>query len=241
MTTQFGERLAERTDARRRRTRLRRALVAAVAVVAVAVTYLLLWSPVLALAEGDVRIEGTADVVDPGAVARLVDAETGVPLARIRTGHLEAAIERLRGVKDVEVTRAWPTGLAVAIVPRVPVAAVPVEGGYTVLDADGVEVMRGPAVPPGLPVVGIEIDPTTERALDAVLTVLGGLPPGLLGEVTAAGAESADAVRLVLSDRSTVVWGSAESSALKLRVLEVLRQRPASVYDVSAPTMPVTR
>jgi cell division protein FtsQ len=42
-----------------------------------------------------------------------------------------------------------------------------------------------------------------------------------------------------------VEWGSADRNALKARVLLTLRSAPASagaaVFDVSAPTLPITR
>ncbi len=54
-----------------------------------------------------------------------------------------------------------------------------------------------------------------------------------------------DAVRLSLSDGTTVEWGSADQSALKAAVVQTLRASKEAagvkVYDVSAPTLPITR
>lgn len=241
VTSAFSERLAERFAARRRLTRVRVAVLAAGAAVVAGVAYLVLASPVLALHSDAVRIEGTGTVVDPTAVAALAAAQDGTPLARLDVPALEARIGRLNGVKSVDVARAWPDGLDVAIVSREPVAVVARDEGFAFLDPEGVQVAVADRAPDALPVVDIPLGGRSADALSAVLTVLGALPPELLGQVSGAGASSADTVHFRLADGARVEWGSADSPALKIRVLEVLRQRPASVYDVSAPTMPVTR
>jgi cell division protein FtsQ len=46
----------------------------------------------------------------------------------------------------------------------------------------------------------------------------------------------------VLRDGRQVLWGSAEQSELKARVLpELLAAQRAQVYDVSVPESPITR
>lgn len=241
VSTRLAERLAEKVAARRRLTRLRVAALAAGVAVLVGLAYLLLASPVLALAPGRIEISGTGTTVDPDAVAAIVDRAVGSPLARIDVDDLEAAISGLTPVRSAEITRVWPNGLAVAVVSREPVAAVPSGRQYALLDVDGVQVGLAEAPPEGLPRLDIPMVGRTADALAAALRVLGALPPELHSLVSEAGATSADTVRFRLSDGARVEWGSADSSALKARVLEVLRQRPAAVYDVSAPTMPVTR
>nr|QMS48141.1 cell division protein FtsQ [uncultured bacterium] len=81
--------------------------------------------------------------------------------------------------------------------------------------------------------------------MTAVLTVLQLLPPELAAEVATASADSQDTVVFVLRDGATVQWGSADQSALKVTVLQTLRtaeaSRGASVFDVSAPTLPITK
>jgi cell division protein FtsQ len=78
-----------------------------------------------------------------------------------------------------------------------------------------------------------------------VLTILQALPPELSAEVATVRAETQDTVRMALRDGRTVVWGSANDAALKIRVLQTLRAAPAAAgareYDVSAPTLPITR
>lgn len=118
------------------------------------------------------------------------------------------------------------------------------QGGYLLLDVEGVQVGRSAEPPAGLPVVSVPADDEDARAMTAVLAVLESLPPELADQVTAAGAASEDTVSLTLADGARVEWGSAEQSALKARVVLTLRSAPASagasVFDVAAPTMPIT-
>jgi cell division protein FtsQ len=74
--------------------------------------------------------------------------------------------------------------------------------------------------------------------------VVRSLPADVRAQLTRVTAATADDVRLELAGGASVVWGSAEDSALKATVLARLvgAAPPDSValYDVSAPTSPVT-
>lgn len=252
-----AERFAERTRLRRRLTRRRVAWSAAGAVAVGALGWVTFFSPVLALDARQVQVVGQGTVVDPAAVLEVVAAYDGTPLPRLDTVELRRQVLDVPGVRAAEVTRDWPHGLAITLVSREPVAAVPApaEGtsppadaapaGYLLLDVEGVQVGRSAEPPAGLPVVAVPTDDEDARAMTAVLAVLDSLPPELADQVTGAGAGSEDTVSLTLADGVRVEWGSAEQSALKARVVLTLRAAPASagaaVLDVSAPTMPITR
>ncbi|MDO8120909.1 cell division protein FtsQ/DivIB [Isoptericola sp. b490] len=238
-------RFAERVRMRRRIRRDRVLAWSAGGAVAATLAWLLLVSPVLALdpAHVTVRVRGDRAVVDVAAVTAVLTHQAGTPLPRLDTVGLRRQVLDVPGVRAASVARAWPHGLVATVVARDPVAAVPAAKGYTLLDADGVQVGRSADPPSGLPVVSVPLgDPA---AMQAVLLVLQSLPSDLAGQVTGASAKNQDAVSLTLSDGSRVEWGSADRSALKAAVVETLRGSPASkgvkVYDVSAPTLPITR
>lgn len=245
MSHGMAQRLAER-DAMRRHRLLRRVLVwTAAVVVAAGLGWLLLFSPLLGLDPARVTISGEGTVVDPAQVASVVGEAAGTPLPRLDTVTLRERVLDLNGVRDVEIRRTWPTGLDVRLESREPVVAVPADGEFALLDADGVRVRTDPAAPEGLPQVEVPLDDADPRALEAAIVLLNALPPELRAEVQHVSASTRDAVVMRLRDGDTVEWGSAEEAALKVRVLQTLRAVPenaaVTVFDVSAPTLPVTR
>ncbi len=240
-----AERFAERAQMRRRLSRRRVWAAVGAAVVAAVAGWLLFLSPVLALDVAEVDVEGQGSVVDPAAVLAVVQPKDGTSLPRLDTVELRRAILDVPGVRAAEVARVWPHGLRVTVVSREPVAAVPAEDGFVLLDVEGVQVGRAGEPPVGLPVISVPVDDEDARAMTAVLTVLQQLPSELAVQVASASADSQDTVRLVLTDGAKVEWGSADQNALKARVVQTLRNaeasRGAAVFDVSAPTTPITR
>ncbi len=257
-----AERFAERRRLRRRLTRRRVAWSAAGLGAVGVLGWVTFFAPVLALDLAQVEVVGEGTVVDPATVLAVVAEYDGTPLPRLDTVELRRGVLDVPGVRAAEVARDWPRGLLITLVSREPVAAVPAPtaasdaagapsnggappAGYLLLDVEGVQVGRSADAPAGLPVVGVPVDDRDARAMTAVLAVLQSLPPELASQVAAAGATSEDAVSLTLTDGARVEWGSAEQSALKARVVLTLRAAPASadaaVFDVAAPTTPITR
>ncbi len=237
-------RFAERERQRKRILRDRVLTWSAVGLVLAVVGWVLLFSPVLALHADQIEVVvvGDATVVDTAQVGAVLSVADGTPLPRLDTVSLRRSVLEVPGVRAASVNRAFPHAVVVTVVAREPVAAVPDGDGVVLVDAEAVQVGRADAAPPGLPVLDVSVD--QPRALAAVLTVLDELPQALAEQVTAAGAGSPDSVFLELSDGTRVEWGSAEENALKAEVLVTLRASgPAGVqvYDVSAPTLPITR
>lgn len=244
VSTTSRERFAERARARRNLARRQVLLTAGGVLTAGALAWLLLWSPVLALDPERVEVTGAGTVVAVDQVLAVVRAEGGTPLPRLDTVGLRDAVLEVPGVREARVVREWPDGVAVQLVSREPVAAVPDDAsGLVLLDEQGVQVGRADAAPEGLPVVDVPVNDA--RTLAAVLRVLEQLPPDLLGQVASVEAATQDRVRMQLRDGPLVEWGSADQTALKVAVLGALRQAPASagasVLDVSAPRMPIAR
>ena len=256
VSTGSAVRFAERLAARRRLVRKKALLLGAAVVVALGATWLVLLSPVFALDPAEVTLTGAGTVVAVDDVTAVVDRVAGIPLPRLDAIGLRDRILDVPGVRQAKVTRTWPHGLAISLVSREPVAAVPQPAaasgpaagdpaGFTLLDTEGYQVGWAAAPPDGLPVISVPIDGENKRTLTAVLTVLEALPPALGAEVATVQAASQDTVQMGLRDGATVSWGSASEAALKVAVLQALRAAPATagakVFDVSAPTLPVTR
>ncbi|MBE7698948.1 FtsQ-type POTRA domain-containing protein [Oerskovia sp. Sa1BUA8] len=245
VSTGMADRLAEKAAMRRHRLRTRILAWSAAVAVVVAGVWVVMFSPVLGTDPAKVSITGEGTVIDLAQVQGVVSGAAGVPLPRVDTIGLRDEILGLNGVRDVQILRAWPDGLTVTLESREPVAAVPDEGRFALLDRDGVRVATVDAVPDGLPEIGVTLDEQGARSLRAARIVLNVLPPELRAEVAEVTAQTQDAVEMTLRDGAVVEWGNEEDAALKVKVLQALRALPDNqgvrLFDVSAPTMPITQ
>ncbi len=170
-----------------------------------------------------------------GAIRQAAAVPADVPLARLDTGPIARRIAALPAVAHVDVRRAWPHTVRIAVTERVPVLAVPRAGSYLLLDAAGVAFASVPTAPRRLPQATLTTvgpsDPTT-KAVVGVVTALGPALRGVMRRITAS---SDSGVTLVLRDGRQVVWGADDRSQAKAEVLAALLKRKGRVYDVSAP------
>ena len=234
--------------ARRRARRLRSARPALAAAIVTTLLGGLVWvgyaSPVLRLTS--VTVKGTSRLT-PAQVLAVARVRTGVPLLEVPVGEVRRRVASLPTVARVRVDRDWPHRLVIDVTERRPVAAVSAGGGpdneAVLVDADGVAFAAVTQVPAGLldlrvpmPALGAVSAPAS-----SALRVWGQLPAGVKREIRWLRADSPDAVTFSLARGSTVVWGSAADGPDKLAVLAALMHKPASIYDVSTPSVAVTR
>lgn len=234
-----ANRFRERALSNRRRP-LRRALtwLTALAVLA-GVGWVVGWSHLLGVR--DVEVLGVTGE-EASAISALVAVPTGTPLARVDTDAVAARVRERITVAEVSVRRAWPTTLAVEVVPRTPALVMKnPQGRLEVVDAEAVVFREVEKAPPGVPLVTAKGSKgTTPEALRSALALLEALPDDLATDVRAVTVSSADLVTFTLGSR-TVVWGSGEDSPRKVVILRALLTTKAKVIDVSAPDTPVTR
>lgn len=232
-STTSAEKFARRVAGRRRKRNL--AVVGVLALLGV-LAWVLLGSPWLRVR--NVQISGTVRVAEQEIRSR-ARSQVGTPIALADPQRLAEALVRIRLVKHVRVERAWPDTLKIVITERIPVAAVPADGRYYLLDADGVLVQTAARVPKDLPVIQADLATNGVAAMHAALAVLHALPADLRARIASVGAGGPNSVWLVLLNRARVQWGGPDQADLKAAVLTVLlKQRPAAVYDVSAPDVP---
>ena len=234
--------------ARRRARRRRTARPVLAAAVLSTVAGMLLWlaysSPLLTLTSVTVKGTSRLTVAEVLSVARVPRGSSllSVPVATVRRRVLTLA-----PVAGVRIARDWPHGLVIDVTERRPVAAVLTGGrgdaGAVLLDAHGVAFATATVAPAGL--LDLRVEPGPFGAVcapaAAALQVWFALPPGVRREIRWMSAGSTDDVTFALARGSTVVWGSPAASADKLAVLAALLHRPAQTYDVSTPTVAVTR
>lgn len=200
-------------------------------------TWLVWFSPVLAVKGVDVA--GTR-LLSTEQVRRAAAVPEGEPLARVDLARVLARVEALAEVSSADVTRSWPDAVRIDVVERVSVAVVDLGGRLRGMDDEGVVFQEFGKVPVDLPRVQTTGTASPE-ALREAAGVVGALPDDLARRVEHVEVGTVDQISLVLRDGRQVVWGSAEQADLKARVLEALLQQRARVYDVSVPASPVTR
>ena len=226
---------------RSRRRRITWAVVVGALLALVAVVGVGAYSPLMALR--DVRVEGAQRI--PAAEVQAAFADViGTPLPLIDSAEVHAALARFPLIETYSTETVPPGTLVVRIVERTPVGVIDTGSGLELVDAAGVVIDRPEELPAGQPL--IEVDGgVADEGFRAVAAVVRSLPADVRGQLTGATAATADDVRLELAGGASVVWGSAEDSALKATVLaSLMRAAPpdtVSQYDVSAPSSPVTR
>jgi cell division protein FtsQ len=165
----------------------------------------------------------------------------GEQLALVDLEAISRRVAALAEIEDVDVTRSWPDGIRIDVTERTAIAVVELGGRLRGLDAEGVVFRDYRTAPKGMP----RVRPTTSTGSDALAEAAGVvavLPSDLATRVDHVEVQTIDQITLVLRDGRQVLWGSAEQSELKARVLpELLAAQRAQVYDVSVPESPITR
>lgn len=236
----------ERGEVRRftRRSRRRRIAwlsSAIAAVVLVGLVTVAVYSPLLALR--NVTVVGTSRV-DAAAVRKAVDDQVGKPLALVDFARVKTELSHFPLIRSFVTETVPPDTLVIRVTERAPVGSIATASGFSVVDPAGVEIEKSADRPPSLPLIDVGATNPQGPAFQAAVAVLLALPQSVLGTVDSVTAQTKDDVTLTLTGgRQTVVWGSAENSQLKARVLVALMktQNPSSAvkYDVSAPSNPV--
>lgn len=239
-------------------TRARKLLYTASALAIIAMLYVVLvfFSPLLATQKITVR---GASLLETTQVEQKLEPLRGVPLTRIDEKKVRELIGQDNVIRSVQVESRPPHELVVTLKERTAVAVVKQGDTYHTVDSDGVSLLESATQPDtSVPLVRFSgDDPQTSAEFRTISTALSAMPSELLAQVKEAGATSTSSITLTLRDNTTVQWGTAEESELKAKVLLSLRQAIAkraqeetssetqtqkvTVYDVSAPRVPVTR
>jgi cell division protein FtsQ len=221
-------------QARRASWRWKLAVPLLVVLIAVAV-WLAYWGPVFVVR--DVAVHGV-----PASAAADVRAAAAVPpgakLAQLDLAGAQRRVEQIRTVRSASVSRSWPSTVTITVTLRTPVAVVKdASGNLHLADSTGTTYAEVGSAPKDLPLVSA--DATDPAAVQAVVAVLADLPASLRAQVTSASAKDPVAVTLVVG-KVSVIWGSAQDTELKVRVLAALRRDNPTVrhFDLSAPNAP---
>lgn len=226
--------------------KLKTLLIALATVLVLALLFIgiVFYSPLLAVRSIDV--EGN-NLISQSAVDERLQELQGVPLTRITDDRVAELVGYQNILRDVTIEAKPPHGLVVRLHERVPVAVVKDGDEYVLVDNEGVQLSRVadrkeaslPLIDGGTAILGTEEYKT-------VTSVLAALPSSLLAQVESTDAESASTIKLKLADGAEVIWGTAEESELKAKVLTQLmdalgEDSSVKTYDVSSPLRPTTK
>ncbi|WP_187265024.1 FtsQ-type POTRA domain-containing protein [Homoserinibacter sp. GY 40078] len=202
------------------------------------------YSPLLALR--DIQIEGTSRL-DPAQLVDAIDGQMGVPLALLDEGRIRDELGKFTLIRSYSIELLPPGTLLVEVTERTPLGTIArADGSFDLVDAAGVVIQNTPKKASGMPVVKVPDDDVTSAAFASAAQVILALPDSVREKVTQVTASTRDDVTLTLAkSKQTVVWGGAESSEHKGRVLAALIKihggSGPGEYDVSAPGTAVFR
>lgn len=232
----YAKALIEKRAATRRRRIILGASIGGTALLLLIGIAVAFFSP--AFATKAVRVTGVqllteTEVVDAARV------EMDLPLPRQDRKAIAERVRALSPVADVRVGLEWPNTVEVQVAERQLSYQRVVDKQYQWVDKDGT-VFHNTAKPePGA--VQAHTKGDERRLLADVATVVEALSADVRAQVVSVKADAVDQITLSLTDKRTVVWGSAEESELKAKVLTPLLTVDASTYDVSAPQHPTTK
>ena len=191
------------------------------------------YSPLFAVEK--VTVVG-ASTLDPAAIEAALADQLGTPLALVDSSEVKAALLAFPMIETYALEAKPPHDLTVRIVERTPVGVIRSDAGYNLVDAAGVVLSTTAEPPAGQPVLEIA-GGTSSSAFESAGLVIRSLPADVRPSVTQVRASTADDVTLVLDSGLTVLWGSAEDSALKgITLAKTIAASPsATSIDVSSP------
>jgi cell division protein FtsQ len=200
----------------------------------------LAYTPILSVRT--ISVQG-AERVSSDAIAADLAGELGSPFPMVDESAIKAALVRYPLIESYSVEARPPSTLVIRLVERTPVGAVDTGDGFLLVDAAGVVVESGANRPEAYPLIAVD-GGTEAEGFEPAAAVLRALPGDLFARVDTVTATTKDDVRFTLRDaETTVVWGSAEESALKAYTLGALMtaQPGFDEYDVTSPDVAVVR
>jgi cell division protein FtsQ len=208
---------------------------AAIAVLGAGVVYATGWTSLMGV--NTITVQG-ATVTSSEQLIGAAGIEKGTPMMRVDVRAATARLADLPQLASVDVTRSWPRTVVLSVTERTPVAVQKADGGWDLLDANGVAFVVSTEKPKDLPVVQRSPDEMTNTAM---LQALSGMTPEIRSQVATISASSPSTIRVTMRKTDAEVnWGSAQESEYKSQVLAVLLSTKAGWYDVSNPDTPTT-
>lgn len=240
----LSERRTEKARAKRKTWAIRIGIIAAVLAIIGGVIWALFFSHFFVLDKEKMTVEVSdpAGVISGANVYPILDPYVGEPTLAISTSTIVTELEKIPEVAAAQVSTSFPDTMTVTLTGAEPVACL-IEGESCVpVTADATRLSRiTPAALEALP----RIDMASEgnqaaQRLGQLLDALAALPGDARANVDTAAISDTGLIEFAVGE-ATVKWGESTENEAKGRMLAILLQEPASLYDVSVPGAPVTR
>ena len=215
-------------------------VMAVVGTLVAAAVWVAFASPLLRVTTVTVNGTSRLTATEVRAAARV---PVGSSMLTMSLDAIKHRVASLPAVAQVRIERRWPHTVSIDVTERVAVAVVIAPGADELVDRTGVAFAAVTSPDPGLASITVHqpVPGPGEPAAAAGVRVWEGVPMSLRTQITGIDAASADDVVLHLSAGRAVVWGSADDMAAKMSALTALLGQRARIYDVSTPSVAVTR
>lgn len=239
------DRLEEQEFIRRHRLRLRISSLIGVLAGVLIVLYVVFFSPLFTYQLAQCHVTGTRNV-DIKQVCQATQSFEGRSITSLATaGVAKTVLQEVSALKDAQVKPAWPHGLEIHVVERVPVATVRQNGKVVGVDRSGVVLEIAPGDVAGLPQLDVDMEKLggqTRKLVDAALTAFGDMPAELRSMIASVTSDDPAQLQFKLRDGRTLLWGNSHDSVEKAQVAKLLfTVQGVKVVDVSNPERPSTR
>lgn len=219
---------------RKRKVLLNRIRYALLVLASAAAIYLFFFSTTFAVKSVSVIGSYYATQEEIVAAARI---DAGLPMARLDAHAIQQRVLALSEVRTVEVRRAWPNSVVLAVVERAPIAVTKLKDQWKYVAKDGVVFGHAATKPAQF----LSVSARQSETFAAAAKVAAALPDWLRTRVVEIEGLSRDDVVIWLEDGIEIKWGSSEQSDYKAKVLQALLGQNARMYNVSVPDRPAIR
>lgn len=215
-------RLRQRAAQVRRRPWRVVAVLAVILALVGAVVYVLGFSSAFQVEQ--VTVSGVqGDIADDAQAVG--DSQLGRPMARVDTGAVEEQILQDLRVAQADVSREWPSGLAIEITIRKPSLVITQSGvqGVRLVDADGVVFNTIKEAPKGVPRATVQIrdEQLDPQLLVALQELRDSVPESVTDQASDLTLTRTGDIEFSVGNIE-VLWGDGSNALLKGRVLEGL-------------------
>ena len=211
--------------------------------------YILLQSPLFEVRR--VTVRGN-QFLNEEKIRAVADISIGVNIFKIDLSSAVSNLKMVPMIKEVHVTRSFPSTVVIAVTERKPAGLLPDGEGFIEVDEEGVYLQKAGAGVPGLPVItGVHGDipnpgqvVRAERLEDA-LTVIDGLPDEVVANLSEVHVEETGQLSIYTIEGIQCRFGTAadiqEKGIVLSHTLAELRRQGAKVQyiDLTSASKPV--